>query len=78
MPPRQAPLAEGLVGLIGRTIRPNRERLVCQEPAGALYAAERPATWTDAEEAAYVAEAACVGELRRWLLGALILPLTRR
>src|SRR5687768_13573082 len=57
-------LGEGLLELTCEERRPSGLRLVCREPAsGKLYAAERPATWTEAEEAGYVAE------MRRNLLG---------
>jgi hypothetical protein len=57
-------LAEGLLELTREELRPSGLRLVCREPAcGKLYTAERPAAWTEAEEAKYVAE------MRRNLLG---------
>src|SRR5687768_8549397 len=57
-------LDEGLLTLIGEEIRPEGLRLVCQEPeSGKLYGVVRPGSWTDEEEAGYVAE------MRRSLLG---------
>jgi hypothetical protein len=58
-------LDEGLLKLVSREERPaGVVRLVCQEPGtGTRYAVERPAAWTEDEEAAYVAE------MRRCLLG---------
>ena len=54
----------GLLELIGEELRPSGLRLVCRESAsGKLYAVERPAPWTEDEEAEYVAE------MRRNLLG---------
>jgi hypothetical protein len=59
-------LDEGLLELVSREVSPaGVVRLVCQEPGtGAGYAVERPAPWTEDEEAAYAAE------LRRCLFGA--------
>jgi hypothetical protein len=59
-------LDEGLLELVGEDIRPDRSvRLVCREPnSGAVYAVERPGTWTTREDAEYVAQ------MRRHLNGA--------
>jgi hypothetical protein len=60
----QVAVEQGILVLIGQELREGGTRLVYQEPgSGAYYAVTPPASWTDEEEAEYVAE------MRRNLLG---------